>query len=134
MKLNTISPVDDFYAECIEVAKLANVPFTIGGYFAVAVHTGIQRATKDVDIFCKPGDFPRILNKFTELGYNTHVEDERGLAKVKRGSDLVDIIFGSSNAVAPVTDLWIERSTPARLFDIDVNVLDRKSTRLNSSH
>jgi len=122
-KLNTVSSVDDFYAECLEVAKLANVPFTIGGYFAVAAHTGIQRATKDVDIFCKPGDFPRILNKFTDLGYNTHVEDERWLAKVKRGNDLVDIIFGSSNAVAPVTDLWIERSMPARLFGIDVAVL-----------
>ena len=74
--------IDEFYAECLEVAKLANVPFAIGGYFATLVHTGIQRPTKDIDIFCKPGDFPRILNKFTSLGYSTHVEDERWLAKV----------------------------------------------------
>jgi hypothetical protein len=123
LKTNTVKSVDDFYAECLEVARLANVPFVIGGYFSVFVHTGIQRATKDIDIFCKPGDFPRILNKFTSLGYNTHVEDERWLAKVKRGDDLVDIIYGSSNLVAPVTDLWIERSTPTRLFGIEVNVL-----------
>src|SRR5262245_19179278 len=121
--MNALNSADDFYAECLEVAKSANVPFMIGGYYAVYIHTGIRRTTKDVDIFCKPGDFPRILNKFTSLGYSTHVEDERWLAKVKRRNDLVDIIFGSSNAVAPVTDLWIERSIPTRLFGLDVNVL-----------
>ena len=112
VNINAISSVDQFYAECLEVAKLASVPFAIGGYFAVFIHTGIQRTTKDVDIFCRPGDFPRILNKFTALGYNTHVEDERWLAKVKRGTDLVDIIFGSSNLVSPVTDLWMVERLP----------------------
>ena len=121
--MNLVNSVDRFYAECLEVAKLSEAPFVIGGYYAVYIHTGIRRTTKDVDIFCKPGDFPRILNKFTALGYNTHVEDERWLAKVKRDNDLVDIIFGSSNAVAPVTDLWLERSVPARLFGMDVRVL-----------
>ena len=90
---NTVSEV--FYAECLEVAKLANVPFVIGGGYAVNFHTGIDRFTKDIDIFCKPGDFPRILNKFSELGYAAHVEDERWLAKVKRGDDCVDVIFGA---------------------------------------
>src|SRR4029077_12001477 len=123
VKMNLVNSVDRFYAECLEVAKLSEAPFVIGGYYTEYIHTGIRRTTNYVDIFCKPGDFPRILNKFTELGYNTHVEDERWLAKVKRGSDLVDIIFGSSNAVAPVTDRWIERSTPARLFGLDVSVL-----------
>jgi hypothetical protein len=115
--------VNEFYAECLETAKLANVPFVVGGGFAVNEHTGIARPTKDIDIFCKAGDYPRILNKFSELGYTTRVEDERWLAKISRGEDVVDLIFGSSNAVAPVTDEWIRRSEPARIYDIDVNVL-----------
>ena len=82
-----------FYAECLAVAKSTNVPFAIGGGYAVNFHTGIARYTKDIDIFCKPGDFPRILNKFSELGYGVHVEDERWLAKIKRGDDCVDVIF-----------------------------------------
>jgi len=102
-----------FYAECLEVAKLSNVPFAVAGGYAVNFHTGIDRYTKDIDIFCTPGDFPRILNKFAELGYSTHVEDERWLAKIKRGDDCVDVIFGGSNAVAPITGEWIQRSHPA---------------------
>jgi hypothetical protein len=113
----------EFYAECLEVAKMANVPFAIGGGYAINYYTGMDRATKDLDIFCKAGDFPRILNKFAELGYATRVEDERWLAKISRGSDLVDIIFGASNAVAPITDEWIRRSQPAVIHDIEVNVL-----------
>jgi hypothetical protein len=115
--------VNGFYAECLETAKLANVPFVVGGGFAVNAHTGIARYTKDIDIFCKAGDYPRILNKFSELGYNTRVEDERWLAKISRSDDTVDLIFGSSNAVAPVTDEWIRRGEPTRIYDIDVNVL-----------
>jgi hypothetical protein len=115
--------VNEFYAECLETAKLANVPFVIGGGFAVNAHTGIARHTKDIDIFCKAGDYPRILNKFSELGYDTRVEDERWLAKISRDEDTVDLIFGSSNAVAPVTDEWIRRSQPTRIYDIDVNIL-----------
>jgi len=112
-----------FYAECLAVAKDTNVPFAVGGGYAVNIHAGIERYTKDLDIFCKPGDFPRILNKFSELGYAIHVEDERWLAKIKRGDDCVDVIFGASNAVAPITDAWIRRAQPARIHDIDVNVL-----------
>jgi hypothetical protein len=115
--------VNEFYAECLETAKLANVPFVIGGGFAVNAHTGIARFTKDIDIFCKAGDYPRILNKFSELGYETRVEDERWLAKISRSEDVVDLIFGSSNAVAPITDEWIRRGQPTRIYDIEVNVL-----------
>jgi hypothetical protein len=103
MKSESTSISESFYVECLEVVKQANVPFAIGGGYAVNIHAGIDRFTKDLDIFCKPGDFPRILNRFAELGYETRVEDERWLAKIIRGPDTVDVIFGASNLVAPTS-------------------------------
>ena len=47
---------------------------------------GINRATKDLNVFCKAGDFPRILLHFKEHGFETEVEDERWIAKVRRGT------------------------------------------------
>src|ERR671932_224429 len=53
---------ETFYAEVLrELAGLA-LPFLLSGTYAVAAYTGISRPTKDLDIFCKAGDLPRILS------------------------------------------------------------------------
>jgi len=69
----------------------------VAGGFAVNYYTGLSRPTKDIDIFVKAGDYPKILNKFTSLGYKTQVSDERWIAKIFKGKLYVDLIFGSSN-------------------------------------
>ena len=51
-----------------------------------------RRPTKDIDIFVKAGDYPKILNKFTSLGYKTQVSDERWIAKIFKGADLEKIL------------------------------------------
>ena len=94
----------------------------VAGGFAVNFYTGLNRATKDIDIFCKAGDFPKILNKFTTLGYKTQLPDERWIAKILQGKFYVDLIFGSSNLVAPVTDDWFKDSGTAKFFNLEVRI------------
>jgi hypothetical protein len=36
--------------------KESGVPFLLSGAYAVTAYTGIRRSTKDMDVFCKPGD------------------------------------------------------------------------------
>ena len=55
------------YAEVLKILKDENT-FMVAGGFAVNAYTGLNRATKDIDIFCKAGDYPKILNRFTALG------------------------------------------------------------------
>ena len=50
-----------FYKEAIQLLKQSKVPFMLGGAFAMFSYTGIYRDTKDLDVFCKPSDYPRIL-------------------------------------------------------------------------
>ena len=76
---------DQFYRDSLRLLAGSGIPFLVAGTFAVNCYTGINRATKDLDIFCKAGDFPRILLHFKEQGFETEIEDERWLAKVRRG-------------------------------------------------
>lgn len=45
-----------FYADAIRELLRVRIPFLVAGTFAVSAYTGISRATKDLDIFCKAGE------------------------------------------------------------------------------
>ncbi len=113
---------DQFYAESLQILKDSGIPFLVAGTFAINCYTGIDRPTKDLDIFCKAGDFPRILLHFQELGFETEIEDERWIAKVKRGPYFFDVIFSSGVAIVPISDAWFQESHPATYYGIEVQL------------
>ena len=122
MKNKSVSPAHAFYAEVLKILKDSKFSFMVGGGFAVIAYTGLQRPTKDIDVFVKAGDYPKILNKFTSLGFKTQVDDERWIAKIFKGKFYVDLIFGSSNLIAPVTDDWFKDSQTAKFFNYEVRI------------
>ena len=122
MKSLSGSPAHAFYADVLKILKESKFTFMVAGGFAVNAYTGLRRPTKDIDIFVKAGDYPKILNKFTSLGFKTQVQDERWIAKIYKGKLYVDLIFGSSNLVAPVTDDWFKDSVTAKIFNYDVKI------------
>jgi len=109
-----------FYAEALKILDELGLPFLVAGTYAVSAYTGIVRPTKDLDIFCKAGDYPRIIRHFQELGYKVSVEDERWLAKVHRDEHFFDVIFASSNGTMPVGDRWFENARRIELFGTEV--------------
>ena len=112
-----------FYAAALrELAKL-EVPFLLAGTYALSAYTGITRPTKDLDIFCKAGDFPRILSHFRDLGYAIEIEDERWLGKVYSGKHFFDVIFASSNGTMPVGDAWFEDARQIEVFGTPVCIV-----------
>jgi hypothetical protein len=112
-----------FYADCLSLLEESKIPYLLAGSYAVYVHTGLERDSKDLDIFCKAGDYPRILTYFQRSGYETEVEDERWIAKIKRDPWFADVIFSSTSAVAPVTDRWFEEVCAAHLYGVEVRVV-----------
>jgi hypothetical protein len=113
---------DQFYRDSLRLLAGSGIPFLVAGTFAVNCYTGINRATKDLDIFCKAGDFPRILLHFKDQGFETEIEDERWLAKVRRGLCFFDVIFSSAVAVVTVSDQWFQESHPAELYGVQVQL------------
>jgi hypothetical protein len=105
-----------FYAKSLQLLGECGVPFLLSGTYAVCAYTGIVRPTKDLDVFCKAGDFPKILACFQAHGYRTEVEDERWIAKVWEGERFFDVIFAMSNGAAPVTDAWFEGNDTIEVY------------------
>jgi hypothetical protein len=105
-----------FYTTAIAELVESGIPFLLAGTYAISAYTGITRQTKDLDIFCKAGDYPRILAHFKQLGYTTEIEDDRWLGKVFKGTHFFDVIFASSNGTMPVGDPWFEHARQIEMF------------------
>jgi hypothetical protein len=90
-----------FYAECLWLLSESGIPFLVGGTLAASAYTGLPPPEKDVDVFCRAGDYPRILSHFRRFGYDA--EDERWIAKIKKGDLFLDVIFNSTIAIVSVT-------------------------------
>ena len=112
-----ISPgAEPFYAEALQELNKIGLPFLLAGTYALSAYTGITRPTKDLDVFCKAGDYPRILAHFQGLGYEVTIEDERWLGKVHKGKYFFDVIFASQNGTMPVGDEWFAHARQVEVF------------------
>ena len=112
-----------FYADSLKLLGESGVPFLLSGTYAVSAYTGIQRPTKDLDVFCRPGDYPKILAFFQARGFRTEVEDERWIAKVFSGERFFDVIYNMSNATAPITDAWFLGAHTIKVFGAEAKIV-----------
>ena len=112
----------DFYVESLRLLNESGIPFLLSGTYALACYTGITRPTKDLDIFCKVSDAPRILAFFKSKGYEIEVEDERWIGKVWRGENFFDVIFNISSASLPVNDDWFRESYEVEVYGSTVRI------------
>lgn len=46
---------ETFFTAALGALRRGNVPFMIGGAYAMRAYAGIFRDTKDLDVFCCPG-------------------------------------------------------------------------------
>jgi hypothetical protein len=112
-----------FYAASLRELAAMGVPFLLSGTYALAAYTGITRPTKDLDIFCRAGDLPRILGHFRDLGHQIEIEDERWIGKVARDGHFFDVIFASSNGTMPVNDSWFEEARQVEVLGTAVRIV-----------
>ena len=109
-----------FYRDVLTSLERANVPVLVGGAFAFSHCTGIQRPTKDFDLFLRREHIDRALATLAEAGFHTELTFPHWLAKARSDEFLVDLIFGSGNGVAPVDDAWFENAVQAEAVGIPV--------------
>jgi hypothetical protein len=110
----------EFYRHAMRLMQEGNLPFLVGGAYAFARYTGIERHTKDFDVFIRPQDFPRARKLFEAAGYRAELTFKHWIGKAYGGEDFVDLIFGAGNGIARVDDLWFENAVPGTVFGIDV--------------
>src|SRR4051795_9205446 len=102
-----------FYSEVLQLMAESGIPFLVSGTYALASYTGIDRPTKDVDVFAKAGDALKILHYCKEHGYDVEIVDERWLYRITRGELFVDVITNMPTVTTHVTDEWFLRPPKA---------------------
>jgi predicted nucleotidyltransferase len=112
-----------FYCEVLRVMAESRIPFLLSGTFALASYTGIDRPTKDVDVFATAGDALRLLAWFRDRGFGTVVVDERWLARITKGELFVDIIYNMPTSSTHVTEEWFKNAQSTHLFGTEVRLI-----------
>src|SRR3982751_5125901 len=112
-----------FYSEVLQLMAKSEIPFLLSGTYALASYTGIDRPTKDVDVFAKAGDALKLLSYIKERGFDVEIVDERWLSRVTRGSVFVDIINNMPTVTTHVTDEWFEQAPTTELFGAKVRLV-----------
>ena len=105
------------------VLNRCRVPYVVSGAFALQVHTGIWRPTKDLDVFLTPEDVPAAQQCLRKNGFRCEAEDPIWLHKARRRGFFIDLIIGMSNAVFRVDRSWIENARPTMILDVRAKVL-----------
>ena len=110
-----------FYRRALMALQAAQVPFLVGGGYALAHYAGIIRHTKDFDIFVYPYHCARALEVLHTAGYYTELTFPHWLGKVCSGPECIDVIFSAGNCVATVDEAWFAHATAGSALGIPVH-------------
>ncbi|HUP43961.1 MAG TPA: hypothetical protein VM779_00470 [Thermoanaerobaculia bacterium] len=113
----------DFYVRSMTLLREADVPYLVGGAYALARYTGIERHTKDFDLFLRRADYDRAAAALAGAGYRTELTYPHWIGKAYKGDDFIDLIFSAGNGVAEVDDLWFENAVPETVLGIEVGLI-----------
>ncbi len=106
----------EFYQKSLDLLLQSGIPFLVGGAYGLARYAGVVRHTKDLDVFVRRTDSPRVLAAFAESGFRTELTFPHWLGKVFADADSIDVIHASGNGICPVDDDWFRFSVPEQVL------------------
>src|ERR1051325_5420234 len=112
-----------FYQDALGRLDKEGVPYLVGGAYAFARYTGIERHTKDFDIFIRRADYPRAAEVLRKGGYESELTFPHWLGKAFKGDDFIDLIFSAGNGVAEVDEVWFEHQVPETVLGMSVGLI-----------
>jgi predicted nucleotidyltransferase len=113
---------DEFYREVMRLLNKDGVPYLLGGAYAFGVYTGIQRDTKDFDLFVRPKDFDAVVSALKRGGYETERTFPHWLGKAKRGKHCIDFIYRAGNGLCEVGQSWFDRARDGEVLGMPVKM------------
>lgn len=111
-----------FYLRTMSLLDEAGLAYLVGGGHALEHYTGIDRGTKDFDIFVRRADYERIAHALAAGGYETELAFPHWLGKVRCRHGYVDVIFNSGNGVTTVDDAWFQNATVGQVFGVSARM------------
>ncbi len=116
------SPAQQFYREAILALRNAGIETLVGGAYAFALQTRVERITKDFDLFVRPRDLEPAIEAARRAGFRAGISSGHWLAKIESDVGFIDVIFSSGNGVATVDDEWFEHAREEQVLGLTVGV------------
>ena len=117
----------DFYIQALDCLKEKDVPFMVGGAFAVWYYTGRWRDTHDMDVFTSPEHVPAAAAALSASGFEDLGEQAAGdrewIYHAVKGDIIVDVIFSFANRITTVAEDWIKRGPEGELLGVQVKFM-----------
>jgi hypothetical protein len=111
-----------FYARALTVLGSAGVPFLVGGAHALNHYTGIERDTKDFDVFVRREHYEGVALALGAAGIATELTFPHWLGKASCEHGDVDVIFSSGNGLSQVDDGWFEHAATGPMLGVEVRI------------
>ncbi|HZO23025.1 MAG TPA: nucleotidyltransferase [Steroidobacteraceae bacterium] len=111
-----------FYVHTMSILNEAGLDYLVGGGHALEHYTGIERQTKDFDIFVRRDDYERIMRVLDDAGYHTDLTFPHWLGKASCEHGYIDVIFNSGNGVTVVDDAWFQHAAAAQVFGVPARI------------
>jgi hypothetical protein len=114
----------EFYRASMRALNEAGTDYLVGGAYAFARYTGIERHTKDFDIFARRKDVDAILRVLETLGCRTEKTFPHWLAKAfnDRTGDFIDVIYSSGSGIAVVDEEWFTHAVADEVLGVPVRL------------
>jgi hypothetical protein len=127
-ELGVGSPAQEFYRQVIATLHRAGVPCLVGGAYAFALQTRVERLTKDLDLFVRPADVERALAAARAAGFRASISAPHWLAKIESTHGFIDVIFSSGNGIATVDDDWFDHAREEQVLGLTLRVCPPEET------
>ena len=112
----------EFYLRTLELLAGARIPFLVGGAYALTHYTGIERHTKDLDVFVRREHYGDVAAALDAAGIPTELTFPHWLGKASCQHASIDVIFSSGNGLSQVDDGWFAHSVVGLVLGAEVRV------------
>ncbi len=110
------------YLRAVSALADAGLRYLVGGTHALSYYTGIERNTKDFDIFVARDDFDKVMQVLADAGFTTELTFPHWLGKAHCAGGFLDVIFSSGNGISTVDHDWFEHAAEGTAFGFPVKL------------
>ena len=125
---------EKFYGLVLGHLRRSNLPFMVGGSYALMHYMGTKKTVKDLDIVCRPVDASKILKSAKQAGLKTEFTYKAWLGKIFNEKDYIDVIFRTSNKRIEVQKDWFKYGRSHILFGEEVLMLSPEDVIVNKMY
>ena len=115
------------FRRALEALNRSNVPYVVGGAFALYRYTGIWRNTHDLDIYLERKNVPVAVDALLRAGFRDYGEmaagDREWIYHATKSRVLIDVIWQPPNHLSPVDESFYARSRQGTFLGVPVRFM-----------